>query len=124
MKRTISFVVSLCLLGMVNGCGKSGGEDAPLPTLEEVKPVLEKTFSDANTEVKGQINNVVGYIQNNDPVGALLHLDQLSNRTDLTREQRQAAAEATIAVNVKLQAAAESGDAQAKEILQRRSLSK
>lgn len=124
MKKSISVVVSVCLLGIITACSKSGGEDAPLPTPEEVKPVLEKTFSEANAEVKGQVNNVVGYIQNDDPVGALLHLDQLSARTDLTREQRQAAAEATIAVNAKLQAAAESGDAQAKEVLERKRFSK
>lgn len=117
MKKTFLLLGGVvCLL---SACSKGPDESAPIPTPEEVKPIIEQTFSGAPPEVKTQVDNVVGYIQSNDPAGAYLHLQQLNARPDLTREQRQVAAEATISVNAKLQEQAEKGDAQAKSILER-----
>ena len=97
-------------------CGQN--EPPPPMPVEQVPATVENAFKEANPELKGSAGEIVTAIQGKDEPKALLDLQALFARPDLTPEQREAANRSMISLNQKLRTAAEQGDQRAAEALQ------
>jgi hypothetical protein len=118
------FTASVLLVLTAAGCG-SGNDPAPaVSSPEAAAPALEATFQDASGETKQEMEEAVAAIQSQNDGEAYLHLESLSQKPELTPEQRQAMVEAWMAVNRRLAAAASNGDTAAEELMKRYRASK
>jgi hypothetical protein len=103
-------------LALFAGCSRN----TPPPALpaDQVPAAVENAFKEASPDAKNSASEVVSSLHNKDEVKAFLELQSLSSRTDLTPEQRQAAARSVLSMNERLRVAAEQGDQRAAEALQ------
>jgi hypothetical protein len=99
------------------GCGSSSAPPAALST-QEVAPALESAFKDASAEAKSAATEAAAAVQQNDNPKALLEIQRLSARQDLTAEQREAAARSMLAIMEQLRQAAARGDGAAAAMLE------
>ncbi len=104
-----------CLL-MAVGCGEKKAAE-PL-AVEQVPNAVENAFKEAPPEVKNSANEVIAAVQGKDEPKALVDLQNLSARSDLTPEQREAANRSIISLNQKLSEAAAQGDQRAAQALE------
>jgi hypothetical protein len=112
-KITICSAAGLLLLV---SCSKNEPPTALAP--EQVPAAVETAFKDAPAEAKSSASQVVNSLQGKDEVKAFFELQNLSSRTDLTPEQRQAATRSMLSLNERLRAAAAQGDQRAADALQ------
>lgn len=101
------------------GCGRQGAAPKEVP-LAQVPQTIESAFQKAGPEVKKQSGEVLEAIKGKDLPKALMVLQALAARPDVTSLQRDIAARCMVAVNQEVQAAATNGDAQAAEVIQYR----
>ena len=115
------FLWSVALgLGLtLTGCGRQGEAPKEVP-LAQVPQTIESAFQKAGPEAKKQSGEVLEAIKGKDLPKALLGLQALSARPDVTALQRDIAARCMVAVNQEVQAAATNGDSQAAEVIQYR----
>ncbi len=99
------------------GCKPSANRAALTP--EQIPGTVTNAFREAAPEVKNLADEVAASLHNQEEPKAFWELQELSARPDLTPEQREAALRATLALNIRLQAAAAKGDKNAEEMLQR-----
>jgi hypothetical protein len=93
-------------------------EKAPqVLSAEQVPAAVESAFKDATGDAKTTANEVVAAIQSKDEAKALVDLQTLFSRPDLTPEQREAANSSMISLNERLRALAAQGDKKAQEAL-------
>ena len=112
-------VFALCSMVVWAGCSKGAGP-APAPvSIEESTPTLESAFQQADPQVQAQANDAAVAMQGQDDAAAFVNLQSLSERPELTPEQRQAAFQAWYAVQQRLQAQATNGNQAAQELLNR-----
>lgn len=110
-------VLSICfVLAVAGGCSRNQAP-APLPA-DQAPSVVENAFKEADPQVKTAATEVVEALQRKDNIKAFFELQDLSSRSDLTPEQREAASRSMLSVNEQLRAAASQGDQQAAEALQ------
>ena len=109
--------VLLAISLAATGCKKSASPAVLTP--EQVPGAVENAFKEASPEIKDLANAVVTSLQNKEEPKAFDALQNLSNRPDLTPEQREAAMRAVIALNFQLAAAAAKGDKSAEEMLEK-----
>jgi hypothetical protein len=110
-------ILSLCfVLAVASGCSRNRAP-APLPA-DQAPAVVEKAFKEADPQVKTAATEVVEALQRKDHIKAFFELQDLSSRSDLTPEQREAASRSMLSVNEQLRSAASQGDQQAAEALQ------
>jgi hypothetical protein len=108
-------------LAAVSGPGCSQGDTSAVPTpvtAEQAAPAVQQAFADAAPEVKEEATEAVAAMESNDDGAAFLRLEQLVARPELSEQQRQAARDAWMAANQRLQAAATNGNAAAEAILE------
>jgi|SRR5690349_2382011 len=102
----------------VAGCSRAPVSSPQALAPEQVAPTLNSAFKDAKPEVKEAANGVVSALQSQDAPKAFVQSQNLTERSDLTPEQRTAAALSRAAALMQLQAAAASGNKAAEDLLQ------
>src|ERR1044071_4548657 len=109
--RVCRLVLTLAsALFLVSGCSKSGKATQSSVTVEQVPATVEKAFQDAPADVKRQASEAVSALQSQNDAAAFVQFDNLSKRSGLTSEQRQAAFASWMAANQRLQQAAANGN--------------
>lgn len=98
---TFRIAVALSIFVLIAcGCGKKG---PPELTLEQVPDAIRTAFTGARQALGTNAEGIAKLISQNQFAAASLQLQALAANTDLTDEQRNVLASATIAVNGKLQ---------------------
>lgn len=116
-----SFLIAL-LLGA--GCSRSSRDPAAGVPVEQVPATIEAAFNNAPIEAKHQAAEAVAALQSQNDTAAFVQLQNLSERSDLTPEQRKAAFASWMAVNARLQESAAKGNSAAQELLEKHRASK
>lgn len=92
---------ALMIAAVLVGCAKKGASEL---TLEQVPEAIRKAFATAkNSLIKTSAEGVAKLVEGKQYAAASLQLQALGANTDLTDEQRNVVAGATVAVNVALQ---------------------
>ena len=92
---------ALLIAAAMIGCGKKGPAEL---TLEQVPEALRQAFATAkNSLIKTTAESIAKLVGDKQYAAAALQLQALSANSDLTDEQRNVVAGATVAVNVALQ---------------------
>jgi hypothetical protein len=110
-------LISVALLLTAAGCNRNAPPPPPV-SIEQVPATVQNAFKDASPEVKSSAEQVATAVQTQDDAKALIQLQSLFGRPDLTPEQREAASRSMIALNARLRAAAAQGDRRAAEALE------
>ena len=110
-------VAAIALLGFV-GCKKTAEGPKPLAITEAPKTITD-TFTNASGPSKEMASDSSAAMSSGNYPQALETLQLLSGRTDLTPEQRQAAARSLQTVNQELAKKASEGDKQAEDALKK-----
>jgi hypothetical protein len=109
----IPLLAAICFTG---ACSKN---KAPEPVaVDQVPATVESAFKDAPAEVKSSADEIAAAVQGKDNAKALIDLQTLFARPDLTPEQREAASQSMRSLHQQLRSAAAQGDARAAEALQ------
>jgi len=106
----------LPLFLLICACSKPPNT-APL-SVEQVPTTVESAFKEASPEAKNSAHDVAAAIESKDNAKALVNLQALFARPDLTPEQREIASRSMISLNAQLRAAAAQGDKRAEEALE------
>jgi len=85
---------------------------------EQVPNALQQGFATATGESKTLADAVGTALKEDNTVGAWTMLNQVKQRSDLTEQQHEVAAKAQRALIIKLQEAADRGDAQARQAVE------
>lgn len=120
--RKASFVACLFLL-LAGGCSKQPAPPKPL-AVEQAPTSLEEAFKNAKAEAKALASDATAALQAKDYAKALMALESLSSRSDLTSAQRDMASRSMLAVNKALSEQASTGDQKAQQVLQIRRMTK
>jgi hypothetical protein len=113
--RHLSTVAALCA-AVFCGCGE---KPAPEPiSAAEVPKTLDNAFNSASPEARAAAKAAAEALQKDEQSMALEALEALARKTDLTPEQREAAAKAAISVRAGIVDAAAKGDAAAQAYLE------
>ena len=99
-------------------------EKAPEGLKEAFKETPKQTRSPENAAVKQQVNEASAALQTQDYSRALVLLESLSGRSDLTRDQREFVTSSMMAAHKALSTAASSGNADAAKALEFRRATK
>ncbi|PYK99327.1 MAG: hypothetical protein DME19_09030 [Verrucomicrobia bacterium] len=110
------------LLGV--GCTKSNRAPAAAVSVEQAPATIETAFRDAPSEARQQATEAVTALRSQNDAAAFVQLQNLSGRSDLTAEQRQAAFASWMAVNQRLQQSAANGNSAAQDLLEKYRASK
>jgi hypothetical protein len=105
------------LLSLLGGCGKSTVAEAPLP-LGEVPAAVQSAVQQSPEEVRAIAGEVITAMEGREESAAFLNLAELSERPELTPEQRRAVARSLAALQEQVQAAAAKGDKKAEQALE------
>ena len=97
------------LLASGTGCSKSGANQAILDP-SKVPETVNNAFSNAPGETKEAAASCVASFQSQHTAAAFSKLRQMSDRHDLTPQQRQAVAKALQTTFLQMQTAAQNGD--------------
>ena len=120
-RNTILFSTFAILLS--SGCSKKVEPPKPL-AVEQAPTSLDEAFKNAKAEAKALAVEATAALQAKDYAKALLALQSLSGRSDLTAVQRDLASRAMLAVNKALSEQASTGDQKAQQVLQIRRMTK
>ncbi len=113
--RSLATVVALCAATFC-GCGD---KPAPEPiSAAEVPKTLDNAFNTASPEARAAAKAAAEALQKDEQSMALDALEALAQKTDLTPEQREAAAKAAVSVRAGIVDAAAKGDAAAQAYLE------
>jgi hypothetical protein len=115
IRLTVALVIVLILVSA--GCGKSGnpsGTAAPVPKPKEAASQLQQVFLASDPEVKDAANAASKALQTSDYEKAVVTLEAIKARGNLTFDQGIAVHNSMVALETKLIVASESGDANAK----------
>jgi hypothetical protein len=87
--RIVNYTVSAALgLLCCAGCHRGAPEAPALLPVEQVGPLLQQSFANADKETQDQVGQYVTALQSNDWPTAFEHLHQLRSNPNLTQEQR------------------------------------
>ena len=110
-----ALALTFALAGLT-ACGRN--DPPPAIGLAAAPKLLNASFSSADEATRNAAAAAAAALQANNPGRAFATLQDLSSRSDLSPEQRQAAAQSLMAVGKELNEAAARGDAQARQILE------
>ena len=116
-------VVGLTVIACLSGCGPAEVKQVEALKVEQVPQKMEEAFATAPPEARQAATELAASIQTQ-PADAFFGLQALGYRSDLSPEQRQAAAQAMLAAREKLEAAAAAGDAAARQALEQQAARK
>jgi hypothetical protein len=105
------------MLLLAAACNRNAPPPAPV-SIEQVPATVASAFKDAPADAKSIAQEVATEVQAKDDGKALMQLQTLFQRPDLTPEQREAASRSMISLNLRLREAAAQGDTKAAEALQ------
>jgi hypothetical protein len=106
-------------LAVLLACGCHRGDQSaltPLP-VEQIPPVIEKSFAKADEETKAAASRIAADTQSHDAPAAFTEIQNMWARPGLTLEQKIALNRAQHAVSQQLSDAAQNGDDRAAETL-------
>ncbi|MBK7999463.1 MAG: hypothetical protein IPK15_12315 [Verrucomicrobia bacterium] len=107
-----------CFVGFaICGCDRGSTSLAPMP-VEQAPQAIEDAFKGAATEVAATATDATAAMKADETVVVLESLQELSQRPDISDEQRATAARAMAAYLQKAREAAEKGDKKAEDALQ------
>ncbi len=115
-KQALVGAAAMGMLALV-GCSKTAQAPPPIP-IAEVPQTLENAFKNSSAEANQAANQAVAAVRGDEPATALSDLQELSERSDLSKEQRIVAAQAMAAYLQKLRETADKGDKKSEEVLQ------
>ncbi|HSH16819.1 MAG TPA: hypothetical protein VLD18_12335 [Verrucomicrobiae bacterium] len=122
----LSVVCSLLLAALFTvGCG--GGEEAQIPealSLSEAPNTLEEAFANAAADAKGEAQQAAAALNSGDYGRALMILQQLTARPELTGPQRELATRSLLTAQQETAKAAEAGDQDLQRLMRYRSANK
>ena len=112
----LKFQILACLLIalVLTACSKPSAE---VMAPDQVPGAINQAFGKTAGETKDMAADVVSACQKQDPVAAFTNLQALSQKKDLTPEQRSVAAHAMVAELKQMQTASANGDAAAQAAL-------
>jgi len=129
MKKTRIFSTFIGLaagLTILTGCGDGGVESKPPEPLavSAAPTTLEEAYAGSSGELRMMSDEAVRLLRVEDYPRALVILQNLAARTDLTDSQRQLTSQALLTANQKVAEAAEQGNKDAKKLQQYREFTK
>lgn len=128
MKHAQNILGSLALFALAIaplGCSEDKGTPPPEPLAVEKAPTtLAEAFASSTGEMKTTADEAVRLLRAEDYSRALVVLQNLSARTDLTSSQRNLTSQALLTANQKVAEAAEKGNKDAKKLQQYREFTK
>lgn len=110
--------VCLLSLAVAIALGAACGKEPEAVAIEEAPKAIEKGFAGAPAPAKEAATEAVQALQSQNPGRAFVSLQELSTRSDITPEQREAATKSLMAVRQQLNDAAARGDKNAQQILE------
>lgn len=124
MKITIYIAITIGAL-LLTGCGEDSSSSAPEPLAVEAAPsTLEEAFASSTGDLKEHANEAIRSLRAEDYSLALVVLQRLAERTDLTGSQRSLTSQAMLTANKKVSEAAKSGDEEAAKLQRYREFNK
>jgi hypothetical protein len=99
-------------------CARKPPEEAALP-VESVPAVVAEAFQQAAPQARDEAQHAVEALRGGNDASGFEDLQALTQRPDLTPDQRRATARSMLALQEKLRTAAGKGDKQAEEALER-----
>jgi hypothetical protein len=115
--RLISILNLLASGAMLAGCSRSGsGASAMLPE-SKVPATVNQAFAKAPVEIKEEAAGAIAAFQGADASLAFAQLQKMSSEPNLTAPERAAVAKAKQVAFLKLQTAAQNGDAAAQSTM-------
>lgn len=114
--RTLLAAATLAAAATFTGCKEQ--EPPPPPAISDVPKNLDGAFATANPESRAAVKSAMDALKNDEQANAIEALEALTKRSDLTPEQRQAAAVSALAVRQQIMEAANKGDEAAKAFLE------
>ncbi len=110
---------------LVTGCGGEKQSQAPEAlTVSEAPTTLEQAFAQAPEEVRSEALEASRLISGGDYSMALVVLQKLCARPELTGDQRTLATRSMLTAQQEVAKAAERGDEESKKLLRYRSMTK
>ncbi len=122
--RAFPFCLALAVSIIWGGCGAKPTPPPKPLAIEEAPKSLADTFKKASAQAKQLADDATGALGAKDYAKALLALQSLQGRSDLTPEQRDMATRAMLAVSKALEEQAGSGNQEAQKVLDFRRSSK
>ena len=116
--RIVNYTVSavLCVLCCA-GCHRGAPEAPALLPVEQVSPLLQQSFANADKETQDQVGQYVTALQSNDWPTAFEHLKELRSMPNLTQDQRAALVRVHQTTIRQLNDSAEKGDDKAADAM-------
>jgi hypothetical protein len=109
------FAIAVVAIGFVSGCGRpSAMKSIPV---EVVAATMDTNFASAPADTQDAAKDAVASLRNKDLPHAFSGFRALSERGDLTRDQRMAASAAFASTLQQTATAAAKGDVQARQVL-------
>jgi hypothetical protein len=106
------------VLAMAVGCGRQATPPAAADPAQAA-PVVDQAFAGADDALREEATAAVTALQQDQPAEAFVRLESLQSRPELTPAQREAAFQAWMAANARLQSEASNGNPGAQELLNR-----
>jgi hypothetical protein len=112
-------LIAFAALALLCGAGCHRPEAKPLATLpvEQLDPVLQQVFANADPEIRTQASQYVKAMQDHDWSGAMAKLKELRSHQELTQEQRATLARVHQTTVQQLNASADQGDDSAAAVM-------
>jgi hypothetical protein len=112
-------LIAFACLAVLCGAGCHRSEAKPLATLpvEQLDPVLQQVFANADPEIRTQASQYVKAMQDHDWSGAMAKLKELRSHQELTQEQRATLARVHQTTVQQLNASADQGDDSAAAVM-------
>lgn len=124
-RHRIFLFPSLALALLFVGCGGEQQSQAPEAlSVSEAPSTLEQAFAKAPEEVRTEAMEASRLMTGGDYSMALVILQKLCARTELTGDQRTLATRSMLTAQQQVAAAAERGDEESKKLLKYRSMTK
>ncbi len=127
MRPAPSAILILCLLIATCGAGCSREQESKAPEalgVSEAPASLEEAFAQAPADVKAEAFEASGLIKGGDYSMALVVLQKLCARPELTGDQRTLATRSMLTAQQEVNKAAERGDEESKKLLRYRQINK
>lgn len=117
MKHWITALATLSVGILLTGCSKHSEPLEPL-SLAEIPAMATNLFESAAAPARTLAYQAVVQLQRKDPANAWASFNTLAGRTDLTKEQKNFAARASVAASEEVTRMAEAGDSRAAQMRQ------
>jgi hypothetical protein len=116
MNRRWLNIVAAASIALAMGCDRGTKEPAEM-SVQQLKETIDARFRSSSSKVKGAEASLSSALQKGDMALAFSEARALSENSELSPEERAAAAQAVVATFKELKKAADSGDKQAEDVV-------